>query len=442
MSWLNSFRTDASSASGIRLQRRLNVRRAGGEQSGHKRDKPHEYLSEIVYLGPWATGGGGVLGWSFEMCEVRRYQVAKVASPLEWTLAHVEGLLQPNPPKVSPEELGPPVVWIREHGVTDGCVACKQVKEKGTAHSRVHSKACRDRYWQWLTDEMNARKRKLEQDGAPMEVMPDVAMPSLPVPPVIPQSAGPSQPAPVSSGDPGGEMDVSSDAGDSMDVSAFEDVETVLLEDMIRKETNQFLKKLEQSTRGGSWHECELNGRRIWQQLPENRKWVSARTRTCVRACVRACVGGWVGGWVAGWVGADTQTRTHADTQTRRHADTQTRRHADTQTRRHPDTQTPRHPDTQTPRHPDTQTPRHPDTQTPRHPDTGARARTHARTHARKRARKHARMRARTHARRPARLRAHARTPGPVATQNACQNQTFSSVVFFQFFKAAAGRCV
>ena len=123
--------------------------------------------------------------------------------------------------------------------------------------------------------------------------------------------------------------------------------------------------------------------------------------------------------------------RPPARTQARAHE--HTRGHARALTHAHPPTHAPTHTHTHT-HTPDSRT-------THTHPPThtrGARARTlthartqaraRARTHAPTRARKHARMRARTHARRPARLRANARTPGQVATQNACQNQTFSFV--------------
>ena len=135
---------------------------------------------------------------------------------------------------------------------------------------------------------------------------------------------------------------------------------------------------------------------------------------------------------------AGTRAQAHTRARTRAHARTPT--HARTHTQAHTHTHqthaqhTPTHPRTRSrthhthtrahalARHASAYTHAHPPSLPPTHPPTHPRARAHARTQAR--ARTHAK--ARTHARKHAHVRARARTPGPVATQNACQNQTVS----------------
>ena len=45
---------------------------------------------------------------------------------------------------------GPPTDWIRQHGGTRSCYACKALAETGTRKGKVHGKACIQRYQNWL----------------------------------------------------------------------------------------------------------------------------------------------------------------------------------------------------------------------------------------------------------------------------------------------------
>ena len=76
-------------------------------------------------------------------------QSVKLCVPLTWKLDLLEGILQTfggdsgprqpgaseprevlEPPvSVHPPSSGPPVAWIREHGPTDGCCACRNVMD-------------------------------------------------------------------------------------------------------------------------------------------------------------------------------------------------------------------------------------------------------------------------------------------------------------------------
>ena len=112
-----------------------------------------EALTEVVYLGPWTSTGGGLVGMLMEKTrfdvpgadqgKTRRCQVAKIISPCEWSLKDLEPLLSlgegeglgPREPlKESPdsefEELvevsnepliqippgGPPLKWVTRNG--------------------------------------------------------------------------------------------------------------------------------------------------------------------------------------------------------------------------------------------------------------------------------------------------------------------------------------
>ena len=169
-----------------------------------------EQLSEIVYLGPVSTSGGGILGIMAgdsrvglsheEAVKVRKFQAGRIVSPCVWSwedLQHlvvtsdtVPGQQFPAGPvsevrpgaddEQSPAEAdappgleggvvvpasGPPKKWLLENGFTPDCSACGHISKSGVSHGRVHNANCRKRYRKYLEDEAQARrKRKSEQD--------------------------------------------------------------------------------------------------------------------------------------------------------------------------------------------------------------------------------------------------------------------------------------
>lgn len=60
-----------------------------------------------------------------------------------------QGVALPSPSLRCPAS-GPPVEWLRLHGPSPQCGACRQLKTSGIRKSHNHSRSCRDRYEQWL----------------------------------------------------------------------------------------------------------------------------------------------------------------------------------------------------------------------------------------------------------------------------------------------------
>ena len=79
------------------------------------------------------------------------YQVARVLSPLTWDVSQKETVVPLS---------GPPKSWIQPHGTTPGCIACKQRESKGTLHGRVHGKNCKQRYKEFLEQELRKRRER------------------------------------------------------------------------------------------------------------------------------------------------------------------------------------------------------------------------------------------------------------------------------------------
>ena len=162
---------------------------------------PIEKFAKIIYLGPQGSTGGKVLGMfagesrigltEEEWFSVRSFQVVKLITPCEWSAEDLSCLIKEGPelplpddpvdvvdPEGSEERVpggsprrsgpvsphimvppsGPPRAWIDQHGVTPGCYGCKGISERGTARGRVHSKACKQRYEEYL-------RRRLEEQG-------------------------------------------------------------------------------------------------------------------------------------------------------------------------------------------------------------------------------------------------------------------------------------
>ena len=63
---------------------------------------------------------------------------------------------------LQPPSSGPPAAWVREHGATEGCQACRNVLD-GRKASRSHVVRCMRRYALWLRD-------SLSPEGAGQEV--------------------------------------------------------------------------------------------------------------------------------------------------------------------------------------------------------------------------------------------------------------------------------
>ena len=49
---------------------------------------------------------------------------------------------------------GPPKSWLLEHGTTPGCHACRCLEETGKVRGKVHSKRCKQRYANWLREQL------------------------------------------------------------------------------------------------------------------------------------------------------------------------------------------------------------------------------------------------------------------------------------------------
>ena len=60
---------------------------------------------------------------------------------------------------------GPPLKWIEENGITQGCTACKSIEIHGTRKSRVHSRKCCERYEKWLSEQASVADLPREEIG-------------------------------------------------------------------------------------------------------------------------------------------------------------------------------------------------------------------------------------------------------------------------------------
>ena len=121
-------------------------------------------------------------------------KAVKIVAPCVWSLSDIDCMLEPAPalpsepqdpvtPEVEEETVppaheknrpggneevvvpvsGPPRKWVNEHGFTPGCTACKTIQEKGQAMGRNHNKACKERYRDWLKEQL--AKRRQEEEG-------------------------------------------------------------------------------------------------------------------------------------------------------------------------------------------------------------------------------------------------------------------------------------
>ena len=73
-----------------------------------------------------------------------------------------EEVVVPLPSDLKCPATGPPVKWLDEHGVSLKCSACKEIEIRGTRGNKNHSRACMERYENWIRSELNlARGSKL-----------------------------------------------------------------------------------------------------------------------------------------------------------------------------------------------------------------------------------------------------------------------------------------
>lgn len=94
--------------------------------------------------------------WDCSLCPARFRPVA---------IEKADDMPRPVAPRVLPKgasmslkcpSSGPPSEWIREHGFSDHCNACKGLRERGSRQGLVHSKACCKRYEEWLHENVKA----------------------------------------------------------------------------------------------------------------------------------------------------------------------------------------------------------------------------------------------------------------------------------------------
>ena len=211
-----------------------------------KRTHDLEKFSKMVYLGPQTSAGGKALGIiagesrigleEREWLQVKMFQAVKIVAPCVWSLSGIDCMLEPAPalpsepqdpvtPEVEEETVppaheknrprgneevvvpvsGPPRKWVNEHGFTPGCTACETIQEKGQAMGRNHNKACKERYRDWLKEQLAKRRQEEEGDTGAEEpkrrrLTQKVPRPPGFVPPEIPRGQNGVDPGSEGSG--------------------------------------------------------------------------------------------------------------------------------------------------------------------------------------------------------------------------------------------------
>ena len=83
----------------------------------------------------------------------------------------VEPVVDKPPESVLPEgqapnltcpRSGPPLKWIEDFGITQGCGACKKIEIYGSRQNSNHSKKCCRRYESWLKQQVEERQSRVE----------------------------------------------------------------------------------------------------------------------------------------------------------------------------------------------------------------------------------------------------------------------------------------
>ena len=84
----------------------------------------------------------------------------------------VEPVVDKPPESVLPEgqapnltcpRSGPPLKWIEDFGITQGCGACKKIEIYGSRQNTNHSKKCCRRYESWLKQQVEEKQSRLEK---------------------------------------------------------------------------------------------------------------------------------------------------------------------------------------------------------------------------------------------------------------------------------------
>ena len=83
----------------------------------------------------------------------------------------VEPVVDKPPESVLPEgqapnltcpRSGPPLKWIEDFGITQGCGACKKIEIYGSRQNTNHSKKCCRRYESWLKQQVEEKQSRIE----------------------------------------------------------------------------------------------------------------------------------------------------------------------------------------------------------------------------------------------------------------------------------------
>ena len=83
----------------------------------------------------------------------------------------VEPVVDKPPESVLPEgqapnltcpRSGPPLKWIEDFGITQGCGACKKIEIYGSRQNSNHSKKCCRRYESWLKQQVEEKQSRIE----------------------------------------------------------------------------------------------------------------------------------------------------------------------------------------------------------------------------------------------------------------------------------------
>ena len=78
-----------------------------------------------------------------------------------------EEVVVPLPSDLKCPATGPPVKWLDEHGVSLKCSACKEIEIRGTRGNKNHSRACMERYENWIRSELNLARGSKPSDSEP-----------------------------------------------------------------------------------------------------------------------------------------------------------------------------------------------------------------------------------------------------------------------------------
>lgn len=79
----------------------------------------------------------------------------------------------PNQPATildEPQQSGPPLKWVEDHGITLGCPACRHIEIYGTRANKNHSRSCIERYSSWFQSRLVEQPSERPQEEMKEEV--------------------------------------------------------------------------------------------------------------------------------------------------------------------------------------------------------------------------------------------------------------------------------